>query len=47
MSEANFIYNGNQTLILCKENDSLKEVIQKFKNKKILKIKKYLSLQWK
>jgi len=33
MSEANFIYNGNQTLILCKENDSLKEVIQKFKNK--------------
>ena len=33
MSEANFIYNGNQTLILCKENDSLKEVFQKFKNK--------------
>ena len=33
MSEGNFIYNGNQTLIQCKENDSLKEVFKKFKNK--------------
>ena len=33
MSEANFIYNGNQTVILCQEKDSVKEVFLKFKNK--------------
>ena len=33
MSEANFIYNGNQTVILCQEKDNIKEVFQKFKNK--------------
>ena len=33
MSEANFIYNGNQTVILCQEKDNIKKLFQKFKNK--------------
>ena len=33
MMEANFIYNGDQTLMPCKENDGLKDIFQKFKNK--------------
>jgi len=33
MSEANFIYNGNQAIILCQKKESLKEIFQRFKNK--------------
>jgi hypothetical protein len=44
MSEANFIYNGNQTLIPCKENDNLKDIFQKFKNKVNIKNKEIIYL---
>ena len=36
MAEVEFIYNGVKTIILCKINDKMKEVCQKFKVKQIL-----------
>ena len=33
MAEVEFIYNGVKTIILCKINDKMKEVCQKFKEK--------------
>jgi len=44
MSSANFIYNGSQTTILCKEKDSLKEVLKKFSNKANIYDKKIIYL---
>ena len=44
MSSANFIYNGSQTTILCKEKDNLKELLKKFTNKANIKDKKIIYL---
>ena len=44
MSFANFVYNGNQTSIHCKETDSLKEVFNKFTIKAKILDKKMIYL---
>ena len=44
MTSANFIYKGSQTTILCKEKDSLEELLKKFTNKANIKDKKIIYL---
>ena len=44
MSNANFIYNGNQTTVQCQENESLKEIFKKFLIKANIEDKKIMYL---
>jgi len=44
MSKVNFVYNGNETSILCKETDNLKEIFNKFTNKEKILGKKMFYL---